>query len=446
MLKKIINTHLFHFIYLFELLKLTNNRFYFQLLYKRQFLQKCHELSLGKNNFFSILTHLHLEGVSDDSFNDIISLIDQFRIKDLEKIIKVCIQLKPEIGLKLLQKTTNENSKLAFIYRSHLFPSKKDKPKLIKLQKIKPSLIFNIYNHLHFYQSPQCEEILNQYFLAHNLSSIKRININEPLYINNITSNKYIKNDENYGKVSIIMSAKDEELLIEKSTESLIKQTYKNIEIIFINDASKDSTQDIFLTTCNKYHFHDFKIINLDKNVGPFYCMNLGLKAARGEFITFHGADDWAHPQRIAYQLKGLVKHNVVASMSKLIRIKPTGEIFSKHIYPLNRMCISSLLFKREIINSLGYFYTDLLGADSEYPERIRLFYGARSLIVLPIVLTIAAHRANSRTTCNEFGTANFGINKRRLQEFEILMQRLYEKFKFKQSYYVDFKHNQYSF
>ncbi|MGQ3887476.1 glycosyltransferase family 2 protein [Legionella sp. CNM-1927-20] len=444
MIKRIIDTHLFHFIYICELLAFTNNKFYFNLLFRRQFLNKCKELSQGKNNFYSTLASLYLEGLHNIPFENIASFTKNLSNKDLKKVIKAYIQVNPEIGLKLLERI-NKNSKLAFIYRSQLFPTKEDEQKLKQLQEKKPALIFNLYNHLHFFHTPHCEQILNQYFISHNLLPIYKIDTNKPLYINNIASKSNINDDNKYGKVSIIMSAKDEEFLIEKSTESLIKQTYANIEIIFINDASTDRTKDIFISTCRKYYFNDFKIVNLKKNVGPFYCMNLGLEIAQGEFITFHGADDWAHPQRISFQLKEIIKYNAVASMSKLIRIKPTGELFSKHIYPLNRICVSSLLFKRKVISDLGYFYTDLLGSDSEYPERIRLFYGACSLIVSPLVLTIAAHRNDSRTTCNQFGTANFGINKRRLLDLEILMQRLYEQFKLKEPYYVGFNPNQYS-
>ncbi|STX28909.1 glycosyl transferase, family 2 [Legionella beliardensis] len=443
MIRLIINLNLFYLIYICELIKFTNNKYYYNLLYQRQFLQKCREASAKKNEFFSLLLKLYLD-IESISFEYLVTFSKKLKLKDFKKIIKVFTQQNPEMSLQLLDRTRRK-SDLAFIYRSFLFPSQSDESTLKNLLKKKPSLIFNLYNHYHYYNASQAEKTLNQYFNSNNLLPLTKVNENKPLYIDNIAIVSHIESKKNYGQVSIIVSAKNEELLIEGAIQSLINQSYKNIEIIFINDASSDKTLDVFINTCNKHKFKNFKTINLDRNVGPFYCMNLGMQAAKGDFITFHGADDWAHPQRISAQLNEIIKRNAMASMSKLIRIKPTGELFSKHIYPLNRICVSSLLFKRQVIKDLGYFYTDLLGSDSEYPERIRLFYSARNLIVSPLVLTLAAHRNDSRTTCNKFGTANFGINKRRLLDLEILMERLYDQFKFKKSYYVPFNKKQYS-
>lgn len=91
--------------------------------------------------------------------------------------------------------------------------------------------------------------------------------------------------------ISIIVPAYNASQGIVKTLNSLINQTYKNLEIIIINDASKDST----LKVITEFAVKDkrIKIINLEKNVGVHEARMCGLAESKGEFIGFVDADDY---------------------------------------------------------------------------------------------------------------------------------------------------------
>jgi len=92
-------------------------------------------------------------------------------------------------------------------------------------------------------------------------------------------------------KVSIIMPLCDVELYLRQSVESVLRQTLKEIELICIDDGSKDFS----LTAAKEYAKKDsrIKIISLDKTYGQAYARNRGIDAAQGKYIGFVDGDDW---------------------------------------------------------------------------------------------------------------------------------------------------------
>lgn len=91
-------------------------------------------------------------------------------------------------------------------------------------------------------------------------------------------------------KISVIIPAYNAEKTLCKCLDSIIKQSYKNLEIIIINDGSTDNT----LPICNNYSKEDSRIIVLNnKNHGVSYSRNCGVKIASGDYITFVDADDY---------------------------------------------------------------------------------------------------------------------------------------------------------
>jgi len=102
--------------------------------------------------------------------------------------------------------------------------------------------------------------------------------------------------------VSILVATYNSGNFIKKSLESLIAQTYKNIEIVVCDDASSDNT----VTLVKKYQEQDrrIKIIENEKNLGIALNMNKGIKNCNGKYIAILDADDWAYPYRIEEQVK----------------------------------------------------------------------------------------------------------------------------------------------
>lgn len=306
---------------------------------------------------------------------------------------------------------------------------------------------FNYYNYILQHSRPLDAMLeLNKYFHSKNLIGIKKKDNSLPLYIDNIELNiQTLKPVISRRKVSVIMTVYNEEILISHALKSIFKQTYQNLNVIIIDDASTDTTSEKLFEAKKKYGDR-LKIITLKENLGTYIAKNIGLTYADGDLITFHDADDWAHPQRIEKHVKA---HETVkglkASISNLVRIKPEGIFFSKHIYPLDRLCMTSLMIDRSIINDIGYFRTHRIGSDSEYFERIKKF-GKGKVIKINKVLTFCAHRPNSLTTNNETGVSEFGLNVKR-EHYWNRWNLLHNKLsKARRSAYIDFNREKYEY
>ena len=91
-------------------------------------------------------------------------------------------------------------------------------------------------------------------------------------------------------KLSVIMPVYNTEKYLQKSIESVIRQTYKDIEVILVDDGSTDGSGEI----CNQYAeaYNNFKVIH-QENGGNVSARCRGAKEAMGEYVTFMDSDDW---------------------------------------------------------------------------------------------------------------------------------------------------------
>ena len=94
--------------------------------------------------------------------------------------------------------------------------------------------------------------------------------------------------------ISVIIPVYNVEKYLKECLDSVINQTYKNIEIILVNDGSTDNSRDI----CESYAKLDnrIKVINKE-NAGVSSARNRGVEEAKGEWITFIDADDWVESE-----------------------------------------------------------------------------------------------------------------------------------------------------
>ena len=108
-------------------------------------------------------------------------------------------------------------------------------------------------------------------------------------------------------KVSVIIPVYNAEKYLEETIFSVTHQTWKNIEIIFINDGSTDQSYSII----KKYTTTDKRIITLKQpNAGQCVASNTGIKNATGDYFKFLDADDILSPDHIEIQLKAIQEYN----------------------------------------------------------------------------------------------------------------------------------------
>ena len=107
-------------------------------------------------------------------------------------------------------------------------------------------------------------------------------------------------------KISLIIPAYNSEKVITKCLDSIYKQTHKNIEVIVINDGSKDGT----LSILKKYKKEHKDLIIIDKeNAGQAVARNDGIKKSTGEYMMFIDADDFLEQDYLKIMLTSLKKN-----------------------------------------------------------------------------------------------------------------------------------------
>ncbi|MGN0418016.1 glycosyltransferase family 2 protein [Anaerostipes faecalis] len=107
--------------------------------------------------------------------------------------------------------------------------------------------------------------------------------------------------------ISVIVPVYNTAEHLEKCLDSIINNTYKNLEIICINDGSKDNSIEIL----RQYEKKDLRIHIIDgPNQGVSSARNQGLKMATGEYIAFIDSDDWIHHRFFEILLKQIIETN----------------------------------------------------------------------------------------------------------------------------------------
>ncbi|MHB1605926.1 MAG: glycosyltransferase [Leptospirales bacterium] len=96
--------------------------------------------------------------------------------------------------------------------------------------------------------------------------------------------------------VSVVMPCYNHEKYVEQSILSVIRQPYKNVELIAIDDGSKDCTPEIVKRLAEKYDFY-FELQQTNK--GICHTLNKGIGLAKGRYIKFLASDDFLHDQSI---------------------------------------------------------------------------------------------------------------------------------------------------
>lgn len=177
-------------------------------------------------------------------------------------------------------------------------------------------------------------------------------------------------------KVSIVVPIYNVQKYLSKCLQSLVDQTFKDIEIICVNDGSTDQSDKIIEKFVKLY---PNRIIHLEKeNGGLGDARNAGINIAKGEYITFIDSDDWVEPEMIESMYNNAKKYNSDIVCCGLRRIDEDGKILSNEQINLkkeyspkeamvtlapaawNKLYRMSLFTDYNIRYSVGVWYEDL--------------------------------------------------------------------------------------
>lgn len=166
--------------------------------------------------------------------------------------------------------------------------------------------------------------------------------------------------DKTLKKVSVIMSTYNSELEVSEAIESILTQSYKNIEFLIIDDCSTDNTFKIL----QEYSINNekIKIFRNKSNIGLTRSLNLLISKADGDIIARQDDDDTSHPNRIKSQVEKIEKGDLDFCSTRAYKKPNKGKIpgFSYYL-PVkillkfkNPFIHGSLVFKKEILKSVG--------------------------------------------------------------------------------------------
>jgi glycosyltransferase involved in cell wall biosynthesis len=175
--------------------------------------------------------------------------------------------------------------------------------------------------------------------------------------------------------VSVVMAAYNSERFIGEAIQSILDQSFKNFELIIVNDCSHDTTWKII----KKYSLVDKRIgiYQNIKNMGGCQTLNIGMSLAKGKYIAVMDNDDWSYPERLEKQVNFLEKNPKVGIVGGTMEIiDENGVVSSKRKYNLDDADIRKNLFRyspfahplimmrRSVLEIVGYGDCEYAPAD----------------------------------------------------------------------------------
>lgn len=194
--------------------------------------------------------------------------------------------------------------------------------------------------------------------------------------------------------VTVIMPAHNAQDTIEVAVGSLLNQTWQNLQIIVVDDASTDGT----LQKAKDLAKSDprVEVLSSPVNVGPYVCRNLGMAYTRGQWLTVHYADHWAFPDRIEQQVQALTDANASACTGCMLSMNEQGQI-TRPVAGVStsedgylRLSFVSLMVQTAYFNNeLGAWDSVCVGGDAELIERLKVLGTPKKHLRRPLMLCL---------------------------------------------------------
>lgn len=217
-------------------------------------------------------------------------------------------------------------------------------------------------------------------------------------------------------RVGIVMAAYNAELWIRQSIDAVLAQTYRNLNLIVVDDGSTDSTAEIITSYGSR-----ITALRSDRK-GPAFARNLGISASvdKTDFIAFCDADDIWLPEKLEIQTGHLhANQSSIGCHTDAIYIGPDGkyirsvqsvpkyrtedEQFLALLVGGNYICFSSLLFRTDVLRGERFDESNALIGAEDYDLLLRLSRCGRcSRVAIPLVCyrrypgSLSSHNRNS--------------------------------------------------
>lgn len=201
------------------------------------------------------------------------------------------------------------------------------------------------------------------------------------------------------GLVSVVMSVYNDADYVGEAINSLLRQTYKNIEIIVVNDASTDGTLEVLKCFGDK-----IKLINNAKNMKLAHNLNLAISESQGEYIARMDADDISAPNRIETQVRFMEENpdiDICGSYAKafgasdnLMKYPAKHDEIKATLLFENAFCHPAVMFRKK---SIDFQYDERLSASQDYELWSRVIWNKRFANIPEVLLNYRIHDGQTK-------------------------------------------------
>lgn len=174
-------------------------------------------------------------------------------------------------------------------------------------------------------------------------------------------------------KISVIVPVFNGEKFISRCLDSILGQTYANLEIIVVDDGSTDNTKNIINANYSKVRYY------FQENKGPAAARNLGIRKSTGAYIAFIDVDDIWLPDKLSQQAAILLKEKEIALVHTNVQIMHRDGVIRNSCYPTynqnkrmfeplllqtGSVVCSTVLLRKTCLENVGYFNEHLQTAE----------------------------------------------------------------------------------
>lgn len=215
--------------------------------------------------------------------------------------------------------------------------------------------------------------------------------------------------------VSVVIPCYNVEQYIEECLDHLYDQTYKEIEIIVVDDASTDRTVEMIQMWRQRKDIPRFTLLQLPRNVGFSGALTSGFFLAQGEYIAIHDSDDYSHKDRLHKQVDYLQTHLNIDLVGTNYMAFEDDDIHQQKVsnwlcygddikleYVKGGHCVShpTALFRASVFDQIGGLTRKINGAE-DYEYIVKFIQNGYSVDNLPDVLYF--YRSHSKQRSKEF-------------------------------------------
>lgn len=202
--------------------------------------------------------------------------------------------------------------------------------------------------------------------------------------------------------VSVLINCRNSERYIKEALDSVIDQTYLNLEIILVNNQSTDKTKHII----QSYNDNRIKYFETNKHLSLGEARNLGLKLSQGKYIAFLDSDDFWEKTKLQKLIRTFNNKTGIAysdvkyfNKSKSFNLYSarhpySGYCFNSLIDDYN-LCMSSCIVSKEVLNSHKIKFNPLLKVCEDLDFFIQIAYVSKVSYVDEILVNYRIHGEN---------------------------------------------------